>query len=164
MEASGDVATALLRSSITHSTMKLQDRLKMISQRDITKGKVLISASAIIEGKGREILLIWEGDMPYHKWWVIPGGYVNPEETVKEAVVREVREETGLSVSIVRLINVYSRVFPERHDISIVYLCETHEDRVLLNSEHSEYSFFRVLPEGLHPFLAEVIKDLGDTH
>jgi len=67
----------------------------MISQRDVAKGKVLVSAAAIIEGIEHEILLIWEGDMPYHKWWVIPGGYVKPKETVEQAVVREVRQETG---------------------------------------------------------------------
>jgi ADP-ribose pyrophosphatase YjhB (NUDIX family) len=64
----------------------------MISERDVAKGKVLISACAIIEGKDHEVLLIYEGDMPYHKRWVLPGGYVRPNETVEQTVAREIEE------------------------------------------------------------------------
>jgi len=166
MEVSGDVATALPRSSITHSTMRLQDRLKMISQRDIAKGKVLISASAIIEGKGREILLIWEGDMPYHKWWVIPGGYVNPEETVKEAVVREVREETGLSVNPTKLVGVYDDFISEEdcpvHHILIAYVVEVVGDGIIFSQEARAYKWMS-LDEALNsPEVPTVFKKILD--
>ncbi len=64
----------------------------MISQRDAAKGKVLVSACAIIEDEDHEVLLMYEGGMPYHKRWVIPGGYVKPDETIEQAVIREVAE------------------------------------------------------------------------
>ncbi len=40
--------------------------------------------------------------------WGLPGGSVEPGESVSEALVREVREETGLEVAPIRLIGVYS--------------------------------------------------------
>lgn len=41
--------------------------------------------------------------------WCIPGGMVDPHETVAQAGVREVREETGLEVRLTRLVGIYSR-------------------------------------------------------
>ena len=165
-EASGDVATALPRSSITYSTMKLQDRLKMISQRDITKGKVLISGSAVIEGKGREILLIWEGDMPYHKLWVIPRGYVKPEETVKQAVVREVKEETGLEVLATKLVGVYDDFISEEdcpvHHILFAYAAEVVGGRIIFSKEARAYKWMSIDEALKSPEIPAVFKRILD--
>ena len=78
-----------------------------LSKKDVAKGKVLISACAIIESKDREVLLIYEGDLPYHKWCVLPGGYVRPDETIEQTVAREIQEETGLKVASTKLVGIY---------------------------------------------------------
>jgi len=88
----------------------------LISQRDSTKGKVLVSACAIIEANDHAVLLMYEGDMPYHEWWVLPGGYVKPEETVEQAVVREVKEETGLDVASTKLVGLYDDFYYEKDE------------------------------------------------
>jgi 8-oxo-dGTP pyrophosphatase MutT (NUDIX family) len=61
-------------------------------------------AAAIFDAEGR-ILLQQRGDNGY---WGLPGGSLELGETLAAAVVREVWEETGYDVEIVRLIGVYS--------------------------------------------------------
>src|SRR3989441_12014766 len=56
----------------------------------------------------------------------LPGGFVELGETTVEAVVREVREETGLETRVTRLVGVFSdpKRDPRGHVISIVYELE----------------------------------------
>lgn len=56
----------------------------------------------------------------------IPGGFVDVGESVEEALVREMKEETDLDVEIVSLLNVYSDPVrdPRFHTASVVYICK----------------------------------------
>ncbi|MEJ5338186.1 MAG: NUDIX domain-containing protein [Aquificaceae bacterium] len=82
------------------------------------------------------ILRLWEGEKfmgivlierlyPPHGL-ALPGGFVEVGERVEEAVLREVKEETGLEASIKKLLGVYSD--PERdprfHVVSLVFVCD----------------------------------------
>ena len=120
----------------------------MISQRDATKGKVLVSAVAIIEDKDHEVLLIYEGDMPYHKWWVIPGGYVKPDETLEQAIVREVAEETGLKVTPAEMIGVFEDFLSENsepfHHIILAYKAAVVGGRIIFSPEATAYKWLSV--------------------
>ena len=49
------------------------------------------------ENQGIELLLIRRGNHPYIGCWALPGGFVNPDETVEAAAARELMEETGIS-------------------------------------------------------------------
>lgn len=70
------------------------------------------------------IVLIKRKYDPYKGSWALPGGFVEWGETVESAVVREVKEETGLEVDITELVGVYSD--PERdprgHTVTVCYL------------------------------------------
>ncbi len=58
----------------------------------------------------------------------IPGGFVDIGESVEDAVVREMKEETSLDVEIVRLLGIYSdpRRDPRFHAVSAVFVCKAH--------------------------------------
>jgi 8-oxo-dGTP diphosphatase len=55
----------------------------------------------------------------------LPGGFVDVGETVEHAVIREMKEETGLDVVIIRQFRVYSdpKRDPRRHTVSVVFEC-----------------------------------------
>ena len=52
------------------------------------------------------VLLILRGDFPV---WGLPGGVVESGESIAEAAIREVREETGLDIRLTRLVGIYFR-------------------------------------------------------
>jgi 8-oxo-dGTP pyrophosphatase MutT (NUDIX family) len=64
-----------------------------------------VSATAFIRDGAGRVLLQQRSD---NGFWNLPGGGLELGESVAEACVREVREETGLEVEVVRLIGVYS--------------------------------------------------------
>jgi 8-oxo-dGTP diphosphatase len=84
---------------------------------------VTIDALILREDK---ILLIKRGAEPFRGFWALPGGYVEWDETVENAVKREVAEELGLSVKSLKFIGLYSD--PKRHPkqcIDLAYVVET---------------------------------------
>ena len=125
---------------------------------EVVKWLPIVSVEALIVIDDALLFLKRNNDPVKGKWW-FPGGRIRRGEALKEALQREIKEETGLELSEHELINVYSRVFPERHDIAVAYLCMCKESKVTLNNEHSEYGLFRSIPVGLHPYLLETIQD-----
>ena len=65
------------------------------------------TATAIIPFPPDKILLIKRSTPPFIGYWALPGGRVDAKETVEQTVVREVKEETGLDIKIVRKVGEY---------------------------------------------------------
>ena len=72
------------------------------------------------------IVLIERKNPPYGL--ALPGGFVDIGESVEDALIREMKEETNLDVEILKLFNVYSK--PDRdprfHTVSIVFVCRAY--------------------------------------
>jgi len=138
----------------------------VISERDAANGKTLVSVAAIIEGEEHKILLIWEGDLPYHKSWVVPGGYVNPDETVKQAIIREVREETGLEILPTKFVGVYEDFLSKKgepiHHIIIAYEAMVIGGRIIITKEATEYAWMSPEEALDSPQIPDVFKRILD--
>ena len=88
------------------------------------------SAKAIVLSKGR--VLVNRCTSRFGDYYALPGGGQREGETLLEAVRRELLEETGYSVTPVRLAGIYERVCENReggmsHKIYFVFLCRLDE-------------------------------------
>jgi len=84
-----------------------------------------VSATAPVVGVGGVVvrdgraLIIRRGKEPLFGRWTVPGGTVELGETLEEALVREMEEETGLHVEPVEILTVFDRI--QREDGRVVY-------------------------------------------
>jgi len=74
--------------------------------------------------KDRSILLVQRKHEPFQGLWALPGGFVEYGETTEHAIMREVKEETGLLTTVQGLFGVYSdpNRDPRGHTITVAYL------------------------------------------
>ena len=87
----------------------------------------LVGVGAVIVEEGR-VLLVRRGSEPLKGHWTLPGGVLEVGETLAAGVAREVREETGLEVEPVELVEILDRIHREGervryHYVIADYLC-----------------------------------------
>jgi 8-oxo-dGTP diphosphatase len=98
--------------------------------------------------EGDRVLLVKRAHPPIQGQWSIPGGVLEVGEMVREAAVREAREETGLMVEPGELLGVYDRILrdPEQrvqyHYVLIDFLCRAVGGELLAASDAAEVRWF----------------------
>ncbi len=120
----------------------------------------MLAADALILFDGG-IVLIRRENPPYQGYYALPGGFVEVGETVEEAAKREAKEETGLEITLLKLVGVYSKPDrdPRGHVVSICYLAQGRGD-LLAGSDARSAEVFD--PEDLPPLAfdhAQIIRD-----
>ncbi len=91
----------------------------------------LLTVDGILRNGEGKFLLIRRRNPPFQGRWALPGGFVDVGETVEAACAREMLEETGLAVTVERLVGVYSDPHrdPRGHTVGIAFACSCeHED------------------------------------
>ncbi|HLU22056.1 MAG TPA: NUDIX domain-containing protein [Bacillaceae bacterium] len=130
--------------------------------------KHIVSAATIVVNNKDELLLI-KGP---RRGWEMPGGQVEEGESLKEAAIRETKEESGIDVEITRFCGIYQNV--DRSICNTLFLAKPIGGVPTTSSESLEVGFFPVeqalemvtwknfrqriehcLDESTHPFYVE---------
>jgi ADP-ribose pyrophosphatase YjhB (NUDIX family) len=107
----------------------------------------LVGVGAVIID-GARVLLVKRAHPPLQAQWSIPGGVLEVGELVREAAVREAREETGLIVEPAELLGVYDRVLRhadrrvQYHYVLIDFLCRPVGGDLQAASDASDVRWF----------------------
>lgn len=115
-------------------------------QREFPEAPLVGIGAIIIEDS--RVLLVRRAHPPLQAQWSIPGGVLEVGELVREAAIREVREETGLAVVPGVLLGVYDRILrnPEQrvqyHYVLIDFLCRRIGGELLAADDAAEVRWF----------------------
>lgn len=82
--------------------------------------------------KRNKVLLIKRGRNPFKDMWALPGGFMGMDEELETAAKRELFEETGLKIDIIKQFKTYSSLErdPRHRTISTVFYHITNKDLV----------------------------------
>jgi 8-oxo-dGTP pyrophosphatase MutT (NUDIX family) len=130
--------------------------------------RVRVGVGVVVRGPGETILLEKRRDCG---WWGLPGGKVEPGESLVDAAIREVLEETGLTVEVTHLIGVYSDpdgrivTYPDNGDVvqlvDVVVGAQVLSGSVRCSHESEDIRFFTStqLPREIVPPACQPIAD-----
>jgi 8-oxo-dGTP diphosphatase len=125
----------------------------------------LITPALVVDGilrHGPHVLLIRRRRPPWEGMWAIPGGFVEIGESCEEAVVREFREETGVTAQVDTLVGVYSDPHrdPRAHIVSVAYRLRGTRSTPRASSDASEARWWPLAQ--LPPLAADHAQMLSD--
>ncbi|PIW29550.1 MAG: phosphohydrolase [Rhodobacterales bacterium CG15_BIG_FIL_POST_REV_8_21_14_020_59_13] len=86
--------------------------------------KLPLTCVGVVCRRGADVLLVKRGREPLKGKWSIPGGKMEFGETVREAALRELKEETGIEARITRLIDVVDSIMEDQHYVLIDFEAE----------------------------------------
>lgn len=143
---------------------------RMYSAKKATAATLVrVGVGVLIREADDKILLEKRADSGF---WGLPGGRPEAGETIHQTVTREIMEETGLTVEVMRLLGVYSDPEyhivhfldngDERHLIDIIVEARIISGELRCSHESEKLAFFSVdeIPQDLVPSTVPILEDL----
>lgn len=129
------------------------------------ENKIVVAVKGIIV-KNKKILVIKRAsnDEIGGDTWECVGGKIEFGEDLEEALIREIKEEVGLTISVDRLL--YATTFktnPSRQVVILTYLCNSDSTKVILSQEHTDYKWVSK-EESKKLLIPEIIKDFESNN
>ncbi|MFN2503269.1 MAG: NUDIX hydrolase [Acidimicrobiales bacterium] len=120
-----------------------------------------VGAIAVLDDR---LLLIRRGTGPAAGEWSIPGGRVEPGETLAEAVVRELAEETGIEGVCDRLVGWVERIGPDHHFVILDFAVTVLDPTGLVAGGDAAEAEWVPLDDVLHRRLVEGLAEFLHEH
>ena len=135
---------------------------------EIARDYIGVGCGAFIVNDKNQFLLQKRNKIPEKGYWSIPGGKVEMFETFEEAVVREIKEETDLTIEVVKLCGICDHIVdipgePKSHWISPSYICKviSGEPKIMEPTKHLDLKWFDIAnpPENITITTAKALDD-----
>ena len=102
---------------------------------------VNVSAAAIVQDN--KVLATRRGYGAYKDWWEFPGGKLEDGESTEAALIREIREELNVEISVGKLLRTVEYDYPGFHLVMHCFLCSISSGVLTLN-EHEDARWLSV--------------------
>jgi 8-oxo-dGTP diphosphatase len=129
----------------------------------------LLVTVAVIIHNHKVLLTKRKADVPYPLLWEFPGGKVEPGEDPRDCIVREIREELAIDVTVSGIYDVVYHKYPERAVLVLAYRCRWQSGEIidLDVMEHCwtrpcELMRFQLLPADL-PLAEKICGEFADA-
>ena len=111
----------------------------------MTDAKTILVGVGAVVFRDDDVLLIKRGKPPFEGQWSIPGGKLEYGEKVKDAIIREVMEETGVEISFIGILDVFDAKTSEEPDarpmVIIDYVAEWVSGEAIAGDDAREAEF-----------------------
>jgi len=146
--------------------------MKKIPEKEYKKiiSKVPVPCVDALIHIGPKFLLFKRNEEPIKDQWFTSGGRVMFGETLEKAVLRRVKEETGIKIRIEKMIGVYQTMFKKNafenrkyHTINVAFLARpaSKKFKIKLDKTHRDFMITGKISKNFHWYLKSMIRDSG---
>jgi len=129
---------------------------------DMSRATHAVAVKLQLWNDGRLLLLKRRADLNrFPGLWDLPGGRLEPGETAHNGLVREVREETGLSLEKARILSVWDHQEPGVTMIGLSFLAHIDATKIALSDEHTDFAWITPEETGAYKAAPNLSKEIA---